>query len=94
MHRPIWPKWFVAPLSGSAADPLEKARAAYAQYEYARTLAWIMGLARFSSLKSNARKETSWIRIPVAGHEQINSLGLLMPHLAAGKPAQFGHCST
>jgi hypothetical protein len=37
----------LAPLSGSAADPLEKARAAYAQYEYARMVAWIMGPGPF-----------------------------------------------
>ena len=37
----------LAPLSGSAVDLLEKARAAYAQYEYARTLAWIMGPGQY-----------------------------------------------
>jgi hypothetical protein len=37
----------LGPLSGSAVDPLEKARAAYAQYEYARTLARIMGPGQF-----------------------------------------------
>jgi hypothetical protein len=37
----------LAPVSGSPADPLEKARAAYAQYEYARALAWVMGPGQF-----------------------------------------------
>jgi hypothetical protein len=37
----------MASVSGSPADPLKKARAAYAQYEYARMVAWIMGPGPF-----------------------------------------------
>jgi len=46
-----------------------------------------------SVLNSSAQVKDSYGR-PPGGHEQINSPDLLMPHLAAEKSVQLGHCAT